>query len=131
MRNWGFASSVGYVLSFIVGLPWGPLGGAASYIAVGALQAPVLWRLATRSGPVGLRDLIMTVAPCIAAAGVAAAETLSLQRLLPPGIVALAVMMVAAYVTFAIALACAPSGRAILRETLGESLRLARSLRTA
>jgi PST family polysaccharide transporter len=131
MRNWGFASSVGYVLSFIVGLPWGPLGVAASYIAVGALQAPVLWRLATRSGPVGLRDLIMTVAPCIAAAGVAAAETLSLQRLLPPGIVALAVMMVAAYVTFAIALACAPSGRAILRETLGESLRLARSLRTA
>ena len=131
MRNWGFASSVGYVLSFIAGLPWGPLGVAASYIAVGALQAPVLWRLATRSGPVGLRDLIMTGAPCIAAAGVAAAETLSLQRLLPPGIVALAVMMVAAYVTFAIALACAPRGRAILRETLGESLRLARSLRTA
>ena len=131
MRNWGFASSVGYVLSFIVGLPWGPLGVAISYIAVGALQAPILWRLATRSGPVSLRDLIMTVAPCLAAAGVAAATTLALQPLLPPGVVALGVMMVAAYVAFALALACTTSGRAILRETLGESLRLARSLRTA
>jgi len=131
MRNWGFASSVGYVLSFIIGLPWSPLGVAASYIAVGALQAPILWRLATRSGPVSLRDLIMTVAPCLAAAGVAAATTLALQPLLPPGVVALGVMMVAAYVAFALALACTTSGRAILRETLGESRRLARSLRTA
>ena len=73
----------------------------------------------------------MTVAPCLVAAGVAAAATLALQPLLQPGVVTLGVMMVATYVAFALALACAPSGRAILRETVGGSLRLARSFRTA
>ena len=63
MRNWGVLSSLLFVMSFIVGLHWGVLGVASCYIAVGALQGPMVWWAATRRGPVDLRSLLGGLAP--------------------------------------------------------------------
>ena len=131
MRNWGMISSASYVASFVIGLPWGPLGVAACYTAVGVVQAPFLWRLATRCGPVGFWHLVGAVLPCLAAAGAAALADLALQRLLAPGLVTLAILLAAAYATFVAALACAPRGRRILSDSLAEGRRLARSIAAA
>ena len=124
-------SSALYVASFAAGLPWGPLGVAVCYTAVGFIQAPFLWAVATRCGPVGFWHLVGAVLPCLAAAGAAALAVLGLQRLLAPGPVALAILLAAAYATFVAALVCAPRGRRILWDSLTEGRRLARSIAAA
>lgn len=81
MFRCGLVSATLFVASFVAGLPFGPVGVAASYTAVGVLlQGPFLWWAATRRGPVGLADLLRLVGPFGAAAAVAAAALLALAR---------------------------------------------------
>jgi PST family polysaccharide transporter len=131
MRNWGMVSSALYVLSFVIGLPWGPLGVAVCYTTFGVLQAPFLWRLATRVGPVEIRHLLSAILPCAAAAAVAGLADLGLQRLLSPGPLALLILLVSAYAIFTVALACLPRGRKIIRDSLTEGRRLAGGIASA
>ena len=45
-------------IAFCAGLPWGPIGVAAAYsISQVLLRSPVMWWMATRTGPVRLGDL--------------------------------------------------------------------------
>jgi polysaccharide transporter, PST family len=125
MRNWGMFSSALYVASFAIGLPWGPLGVAICYTAVGVLQAPFLWRLATRVGPVELRHLISAIFPCALGAAVAGLVDRGLESILAPGPPALLLLLVSAYAMFAATLACLPHGRRIIRDSVLEGRRLA------
>jgi polysaccharide transporter, PST family len=117
MRNWGIVSSILFVASFAVGLPWGPIGVASCYIGTGILiQGPMICWAATREGPVGLSDLLRTLAPHALAALVVVGAELSLQVVLPRGLVGLSVLFPVACVTYIGALAVIPGGRGILRE---------------
>ena len=58
MFQWSIFASVVSVVSFVAGLPWGPVGVAACYvIASGLIHLPSLVYWTTRSGPVQARDL--------------------------------------------------------------------------
>ena len=73
------------VLAVIAGLPFGATVVAASLAAVGALvRAPVAFWLSTRRGPVGLRDIIATIAPSVIAGAVTGAAVLLLRQAILP-----------------------------------------------
>jgi PST family polysaccharide transporter len=124
MRNWGMLSSLLFVASFVVGLPWGPLGVAISYITAGAFQAPVIWWVTTRTGPVSFRQLLTAIYPSAMGAGVTALVELVLQRCLPPGLPTLTLLFLIAYSTFVGVLASMSRGRAILKDVVMQGRRL-------
>src|SRR5258708_23490836 len=69
-----FLDSVLCVVAILSGLPFGAVGVAASVALAGLfIRTPVAFWLATRRGPVRLRDLYTAVAPAAGAAIVAAA----------------------------------------------------------
>lgn len=69
MFHWGIGSSIVIVSSFLVGLPWGITGVAASYTLcyVLVIFLPCIW-LATRGTPVTVADVIKAAAPPLLAA---------------------------------------------------------------
>ena len=116
MRNWGLGSSALLVASFIVGLPWGPIGVAAAYITVGLAQAPVLLWFVTRHGPVRMCDILDVVRPYAVAGLVCAVAVYALDACLPAGLIALIINALCAYAVFIGVLWILPSGRAIIKE---------------
>ncbi|MFB6357100.1 MAG: lipopolysaccharide biosynthesis protein, partial [bacterium] len=53
MFRWGLIGSSITITSFVVGLPWGAIGVAASYTLFGLiLKTPLLWWYVTRRGPI-------------------------------------------------------------------------------
>jgi len=121
MRNWGLISSASFVISFIVGLPWGPVGVAACYIAVGALQCPALWWLTTRSGPVSLSHMLAALAPYGVAAAVTGGAIFGLQLVMPQTPLLL-LLAAPAYAIFIAVLALFPASRAALGDFLRQGL---------
>ncbi len=115
MRNQGTLSALWFSASFVVGLPWGALGVATSYIAAGMVQGPVVWWLVTRRGPVGLGHLLGALYPCATGALVTAIVEIVVRRIASQGAGTLVLMFVAAHVIFFAVLAALPRGRQILR----------------
>ena len=115
---WGSTGSGLIVLSFLVGLPWGPVGVAtASTLFTVLLQLPIFCWAATREGPVRRRELARIVAPFAVAGLFDAVVLLSLQRLLLiPQILDLIGLALLSYAAHAGVLACLPAGRTVLRE---------------
>ncbi len=67
--RWGVIDSTLSVASIVAGLPWGALGVAAAYSAVGLfVRKPLLFWFACRSGPVRLADFYRAVFPSACAA---------------------------------------------------------------
>ena len=116
------ASAIGggmTVAAVLCGLPFGPVAVAAAYTISGiAVRVPVLFWLAGRQGPVGMRDLGgLLVAPATAEA--AAAGAVWLARLWTDGEVSPVVELIALAATaYAVGLAvyaAFPRGRSALR----------------
>lgn len=129
MRNWGIVSSTLFVTSFVVGLPWGALGVATSYIATGCFQGPMVWWAATRSGPVGLAPLLRSVVPYAIAVVATLAAVAGLQRAMPHGLPALAALFVVAHLVFLAVLLLQPRGRRALADVLAQVRALAGRMR--
>lgn len=130
MRDLGALSSLVFIFSFVVGLPWGALGVAISYIAFGVVQGPMIWWLTTRRGPVTFSQLRSALYPFIAGAIVTALVEIGLVRMLPPGPLALALLLVLAYASFLSVLACVPRGREILNDVIVKGQQLAARVTT-
>ena len=115
---WGSTGSGLIVISFLVGLPWGPVGVAkASTLFVVLLQLPILCWAATREGPVGPRALARIIAPFAAAGLCDAVVLLGLQQvMLVPGLGELMGLALLSYVINGGVLACLPAGRTVLRD---------------
>jgi PST family polysaccharide transporter len=115
MRNYGVLSSALFVMSFAIGLPWGPVGVAACYVGVGIfVQGPLVLWAATREGPVRLPHVLRGLAPHLLSLAIGFGAEIGLQRLLPTGLPSLAFLLLAAYAVYVAALAILPSGREIL-----------------
>lgn len=115
---WSTVGTAILVGAFLAGLPWGAVGvAAATAIATWAIYAPLLWRIATWTGPVTLRDLLHLLYPA-ALGGAASWLVLILSRdLLPaPWPVGLPLALALAYFVQISVLACLPHGRPALRE---------------
>jgi PST family polysaccharide transporter len=121
MRNWGIISSAMFVISFLVGLPWGPVGVAACYIGVGVFQGPMLWWAVTRSGPVTLRLLLATLFPFLPSGLAAIAAVLSLKTVLPATAFSLVILFVVAHLAFIGSLAAMRPGRALLADLFAQA----------
>jgi PST family polysaccharide transporter len=112
MRNWGVISSTMFVMSFIVGLRWGPIGVATCYIAAGMIQGPLIWWAATRTGPVGFSDLAKTVWPYVlSGAGCYLVLCVVRNSFYSSGLL-LSTLVAITYIVFGGILVSLPSGRA-------------------
>ncbi len=113
-------NSVIMVAAYAIGLPWGPLGVAkAGAVAVICLQGPLIWRAATRTGPVRLGDLLRSMGISLAAAAASGAVLLlpTVQRWVNVhGILGLLFGLAAAYGAYGAVLLCFPVGRDLVRE---------------
>lgn len=119
MLRWGVTHGLITIASLLIGLPWGAVGVAASYSAVGVLvHKPLLFWYVGRTGPVGARDVYRTIAaPVCAAVAVLAAlfAFRSLVRIESAAAGLLACAALAAAVTLLV-FAALPKGRAALHD---------------
>ena len=117
MFRWGLVGSSLSVLSFLVGLPWGVFGVAASYSISGLIvRTPLLLWWVGRKGPVKTGDFYRAAAP-LAVAGVVATGAVYAFRLAfgdGPIAIGLAVAFLATVVSSVVALLTFPKGRAAL-----------------
>jgi PST family polysaccharide transporter len=117
---WGAFNAIICAVAFCVGLPWGPIGVAAAYsISQVLLRSPVVLWIATRTGPVRLRDLC-SIGTMHALAGAVSFIAIVVARRAVPleGVPALAVLLCLSYAITLLVLAFIPSGRTALRDSM-------------
>jgi PST family polysaccharide transporter len=114
MFGWSVFASIVSVVSFAVGLPWGPVYVAAAYVIANlTLHMPSLVYLATREGPVRARDLVPCVrVPCFLAIAVLI-ESLLIRNVVATGnsFVDLAIYFLGATVVWIGAMLMTSAGR--------------------
>ena len=67
--RWGLMGGAIAILSIIIGLPWGPVGVAASYaVSDLCISSPLLFWYVGRRGPIRAGDFYRTIAPSACAA---------------------------------------------------------------
>jgi len=127
MFQWGLISGPIIITSFLIGLPWGAPGVAASYAFTRVCVVdPLLYWFVGREGPVRMSDFYKTMAPFALAAGVAMVATLSFRKWggVENGFWTIAVCLVITAVSTLLTLATLPSGRAALLDVKNSSLLL-------
>jgi len=127
LLQWGFISGPLIMGSIVAGLPWGPLGVAASYAFTRVcIVDPLLYWFVGREGPVKTMDFYKTIAPFVLASLSALLVALAFRRwsgsgsgvwtiLLCGGIVAVMTLLT---------LAIIPAGRQALYDVKHSSLLL-------
>jgi polysaccharide transporter, PST family len=107
-------------VAFCSGLPWGPIGVAVAYsISQLLLRLPALFWMATRTGPVRLRDLYGVATLHGLAGAVSFTAIVAVRHTLTfSGIPALAWLLCLSYALTAMVVALVPSGRTALWESL-------------
>ena len=115
MRNLGVVTSSVYVVAFVVGLPWGPVGVASCYAAMALASLPLLMVVATQSGPVRLTDVGGALFPFLVAALVSAPVLLLIRLAAIPVWAELISGSILSYVIQVAALNLTKNGRGMLR----------------
>ena len=119
MLRCGLAGQLLSVVSLALGLPWGPVGVAASAALFSLpIQGVMVWG-ATRNGPVSLAHFVNMLLPIglstvVAAAFVYAASFQVHQWALPP-LIALIIGLLTAYSSAGLALCASAPGRRIVK----------------
>lgn len=118
--SWGAFNATICAIAFCAGLPWGPIGVAAAYsISQVMVRSPVVLWMATRTGPIRLRDLYRIGAMHVLAGVVSFfAIVVARQAITLDGIPALALFLCLSYATTLLVLAAMPSGRTALRDSI-------------
>ncbi|MGH9630944.1 MAG: lipopolysaccharide biosynthesis protein [Bryobacteraceae bacterium] len=119
--HWGVIGGLLTVSSFVIGLPWGVTGVAASYALSGlAIRTPLLFWLVGRKGAVRTSDYYATAAPSLVASLACLVAVLVLRRAVPltpiPGLVV--AFCVTCLVSLAVT-AAIPAGRQTLQDLKG------------
>ena len=125
MRNWGFLTSAIFIACFAGGLPWGPQGVAAGYVAAGLVEICLLLRGVTRRGPVRMQDILGLLAPFVFAVALSLVVVAWISTVGLAVIASLSLGVVSAYASFLLALAVLPRGRRVLREARDQVHQLA------
>jgi PST family polysaccharide transporter len=128
--KWGGLGSVAIVLSYLIGIHWGPVGVAiAMALSSGLIQVPLIWWAVTRSGPIRGGDIIALLLP-IGVATLATGTILSLLARQPvwTSVPRLFAIIVLAYALFLATMGLTTGGRAWLARALSLSRALRRRL---
>ncbi len=120
MRDWGIAASLLFVTCFAAGLRWGATGVASGYVVAGVIEIAVLWRVATRTGPLRGASFLGLLHPFIAGALASLAALRALAAVMAPGWVMLGVSALLSYAVFLGVMAALPAGRRILAGVLAQ-----------
>lgn len=118
--RWGLFGSITSVASFLIGLPYGPVGVAVAYAAGEYIRTPILWWYVTRRGPIRVRQLVRTVAPHCAGTLASLAAVAGVRALLlttPPPVV-LCACLAGSVLASMLTVAAFGSGRETIREAV-------------
>lgn len=127
----GVFNAVATVASFVVGLPWGPLGVAMAYtIANYLVLLPVTWWASGQRGAVSTRDLVTTTLPHVAATVASAAVLILLAGGLPspPGAIMCLGLALVSYAVYGLVMLVVPAKRLLLGKNLQAFVRMLPSL---
>ena len=125
--RWGGAGSLAIILSYPVGLYLGGVVGVAMGAALSGLliQTPLLWWNVTSKGPVRLGDFLALAGKVFGGAAVAGLVLRWLQAELGwTALWQMVLLVVSAYLVFALLMLLFPSGRRSIREGLAVARRL-------
>jgi O-antigen/teichoic acid export membrane protein len=117
MLKWGLMSGPIIITSFLIGLPWGAIGVAASYACARVCVVdPLLYWFVGRQGPVRTIDFYKTMAPFVAAslASLVAGASFRSWNHINSGVWTICICVVLTAVTTFLILAIIPAGRAAL-----------------
>lgn len=96
MLKWGLFSSVTTVISFVIGVRWGPVGVAMAYLIGQLLRTPILYSICTKGTSVRQVDLYgLTIVPILAGA-----PTFLLVKLVEPRLETLPLLIFAVAVSY-------------------------------
>jgi PST family polysaccharide transporter len=123
----GLFGSMSTVASFIVGLPWGPLGLAIAYtINNYVVLIPVMW-WTCRRGPVSIQHILGAAMPHAVSAVASALVMVTIWRVTSlPSFLACAAVVLLSYLIYALVIILFPKKRMILIANLPLLYRLAR-----
>jgi PST family polysaccharide transporter len=125
MLKWGLISGPIIIASFLIGLPWGAVGVAASYACARVCVVdPLLYWFVGREGPVRTIDFYKTMAPFVAASLAALLAGVSFRRWIPvdSGVWTICICLFVTAVTTILILAIIPAGRAALYDVKNSTL---------
>jgi polysaccharide transporter, PST family len=116
----GLYNAITVVGSVVAGLPWGPVGIAASYaFSEYLLRVPVLFAVAGRRGPITAHQLWVIAGPHVLATLVGGCALFAAARMIPsPGAGACLLILVLSYAVYCLALIVSPAKRHILFHNL-------------
>ncbi len=117
---WGVCASVTCIISFLVGLPYGPIGVAVAYTVGEYIRTPILWWYVTRRGPILSSAVIRVGLPHFLGVLASLAAVACARALLPsdPALV-LGVSLVASFAASLLVVAALPLGRGTISQTIG------------
>lgn len=117
---WGVCASVTCIISFIVGLPYGPIGVAVAYTVGEYIRTPILWWYVTRRGPIRPSAVIRVGLPHFLGVLASLAAVACARALLPPDpALVLGVSLVASFAASLLVVAALPLGRGTISQTIG------------
>jgi PST family polysaccharide transporter len=117
--SWSIVNAVTCVASFVVGLPFGPIGVAGAYAVGECLRTPFLWWYIGRRGPIDSSSVIRAILPQIASALVSALALLGYEKFAQTRpLFFLAGGLVVSYGVTALAMSVSSAGRETLKQTL-------------
>jgi polysaccharide transporter, PST family len=124
----GLFGALTTITSFVIGLPWGPLGVAIAYTINNYITlVPVAFWNSGRRGPVSSNDLVAATIPHVIATGVSAVAMASIWRVINlPSLSVCAGLVTLSYLAYGLALLLFPKKRGILGENLRMLSRLLR-----
>ena len=125
MLKWGLISGPIIIASFLIGLPWGAVGVAASYACARVCVVdPLLYWFVGREGPVRTIDFYKTMAPFVVASLGALLAGASFRRWSPvdSGVWTICICLLVTTVTTILILAIIPAGRAALYDVKNSTL---------
>jgi polysaccharide transporter, PST family len=124
----GLFGALTTIASFVIGLPWGPLGVAVAYTAnYYVLLVPATFWWAGRRGPVSAYDLVTVALPHGIATGVSALVMASIWRATHlPSLLASAGLLLLSYLAYSCVLLLSSNKRSILGENFRMVIRTLR-----
>lgn len=119
MFQWGFIGGTTAIVSFVAGLPWGPVGVAASYSIIWiCLCMPLLFWFVGRTGPVRTGDFYRVLAPFVCASLCTLFALLAFRKYVEVSnpLIGCAIAFGITVVTFLSILTAMPAGRLALQD---------------
>ena len=118
MFRWSLVSAPVTILTFFIGLPWGPTGVAAAYFFGQLVLSPLLYAWGPRDTPIRSLDIYASLAPNLIGSALAWGVIVMLREALSPlSLFALAILL--CYLLSTIVQAALPQSRAQLVEFVG------------